>query len=152
MIGPFGSFLYGGYHHKFSDFDIQILLKPKGKVYTEEEEKDLQKRLLARTREVMEQLRQEGFSLHPDKTRVARRNARQSVTGIVVNDHPSVPRPLIRRLRAILHNAKKTGLNAQNRADHPHFESWVRGMIAYIEMANPSQGAKLRQTYEGLSS
>lgn len=93
---------------------------------------------------------EEGFRVHPKKTRVCRQNARQSVTGVVVNQTLGAPRPLVRRLRAILHNAKQTGLDAQNRENHPHFESWVRGMIAYIEMLNPAQGGRLRAAYEAL--
>ena len=42
------------------------------------------------------------------KTRVQRNNMRQSVTGIVVNDKRSIDRRTIRRLRAILHNARRT--------------------------------------------
>jgi hypothetical protein len=62
----------------------------------------------------------------------------------VVNDRLSVSRDTIRAIRAILHNAKSTGLAAQNRNAHPHFESWLTGMIGWIEMVNPQQGGKLR--------
>ena len=72
-----------------------------------------------------------------------RKGGRQTVTGIVVNERPSVPREEWRRLRAILHNAKKTGLAAQNRDGHPHFEAWLRGKIAYVSMVDPDRGAKL---------
>ncbi|WP_206028668.1 reverse transcriptase family protein [Thalassoroseus pseudoceratinae] len=86
----------------------------------------------------------EGFTLNRKKTRVQRPNMRQTVTGVVVNERPGVPRKLVRRLRAILHNAQTTGLAAQNRENHPHFESWVEGMVSYIQMVNPSQGEPLR--------
>ena len=42
--------------------------------------------------------------------RVQRRHQAQTVTGVIVNDKPSVDRDLIRRMRAILHQAKKSGL------------------------------------------
>src|SRR5262249_4135347 len=44
----------------------------------------------------------EGFQVHPDKTRVARKGGRQQVTGLVVNGDgaPRVPRKLRRQLRA----------------------------------------------------
>jgi hypothetical protein len=50
----------------------------------------------------------EGFHLHPDKTRVARSGSRQKVTGLVVNgtQTPRVPRQLKRHLRAAIHNLK----------------------------------------------
>ena len=46
-IGPFGSLMYGGYQHGKSDYDVQVLLKPNGKVYTEKEEEGRQIFLLS---------------------------------------------------------------------------------------------------------
>lgn len=103
--------------------------------------------LLARLRHIA---LDEGFELHPDKTRVLRPNARQTVTGIVVNERLGVPRRTVRRLRAILHNAQRTGLAAQNRDGHPHFEAWLAGMIAYVRMVNPDQAAGLTDAWERL--
>jgi hypothetical protein len=97
--------------------------------------------VLARLRHIVDD---EGFGLNHEKTRVQRRSQQQSVTGVVVNDRLSVSRDTIRAIRAILHNAKSTGLAAQNRNAHPHFESWLTGMIGWIEMVNPQQGGKLR--------
>ena len=77
------------------------------------------------------------------KTRVLRASAAQAVTGIVVNERPGVDRATVRRLRAILHRAKAEGLAAQNRTNHPNFDGWVRGMIAYVSMVNPAQGKPL---------
>ena len=56
--------------------------------------------LLARIRHIAQD---EGFAVNEAKTRVQRPSSRQSVTGIVVNDTMGVPRPLARRIRAILH-------------------------------------------------
>lgn len=98
--------------------------------------------LLARIRHIAQD---EGFAVNEKKTRFLRRNARQSVTGIVVNDRPGVPRRIARRLRAILHRAKSEGLASQNRQKIPHFAAHVGGMIAYIEMINPKQAAPLRE-------
>ena len=97
--------------------------------------------VLSRVRHIVED---EGFELNHAKTRVQRRSQQQSVTGVVVNDRMSVPRQTIRRIRAVLHNAKHTGLDAQNRDGHPHFRDWLVGMIGWIQMVNPEQGEKLR--------
>jgi len=105
--------------------------------------------LLARVRHIADD---EGFAVNERKTRILRPNTAQEVTGIIVNQRPGVPRELVRRLRAILHRARQEGLAAQNRAGHPHFESWVRGMIAYIHMVNPDQARPLRAALEGLGS
>jgi RNA-directed DNA polymerase len=91
--------------------------------------------LLARVRHICDD---EGFKLNPKKTRVQRPESRQSVTGLVVNVAPAVPRDVIRRIRAILHRAKTEGLEAQNRENHPNFRGWLEGTIAYIAMVKPN--------------
>src|SRR5262245_938225 len=96
--------------------------------------------LLARVRHIAQE---EGFAVNAKKTRVKRTNARQTVTGLVVNAKPGVPRELVRRLRAILHRAKTEGLEAQNRQQLPNFRAWLTGMIAYVAMVRPETGAKL---------
>jgi retron-type reverse transcriptase len=103
--------------------------------------------LLARIRHIAND---EGFAVNEKKTRVLRRSAAQSVTGIIVNDKPGVGRDLVRRLRAILHRAKTEGLAAQNRHNLPHFQAWVRGMIAYIHMVDTDRARSLRQALEGV--
>jgi retron-type reverse transcriptase len=90
----------------------------------------------------------EGFTEHDDKTRVMRRGRRQEVTGVVVNTRPTLARDEVRRLRAILHNAAKTGLEAQNREKIPNFEAHLRGRVAYLAMIDKGRGEKLRAALE----
>lgn len=97
--------------------------------------------LIARVRHIAGD---EGFAVNAKKTRVLRPESRQTVTGLVVNVTPAVPRRVVRRLRAILHRAKSEGLAAQNRDGHPNFRGWVEGMIAYVAMAKPEVGRALR--------
>lgn len=101
--------------------------------------------LLAKVRHVAEE---EGFAINGKKTRVQKPESRQTVTGLVVNAAPAVPRDVVRRLRAILHRAKTEGLAAQNRERHANFSGWVEGMIAYIAMVKPAEGEKLWAAYE----
>ncbi len=103
--------------------------------------------LLARVRHIVGE---EGFELNAKKGRVQRAAGRQTVTGVVVNERPGVPREEVRRLRAILHAAKKTGLDAQNREGRPHFEAYVRGKIAYVTMVDRARGDKLRDALDAL--
>lgn len=103
--------------------------------------------LLARVRHIAAD---EGFAVNEKKTRVLRQNTSQRVTGIVVNRRTGAPRPMVRRIRAILHRARREGLAAQNREHRPHFEAWLRGMIAYIAMVNPDQARRLKAAYEAL--
>jgi RNA-directed DNA polymerase len=102
-------------------------------------------RLLTGLRHIVDD---ENFTVNEKKTRVQRPKTRQTVTGIVVNKTPNVPRDTVRRLRAILHRAKSEGLAAQNRENHPYFEGWVRGMIAYVTMVNPERGRELLGDFE----
>ena len=103
--------------------------------------------LLARIRHIAQE---EGFTLNAKKTRVQRAARRQEVTGVVVNAKPSLPREELRRLRAILHGAKTTGLVAQNREGVPDFEAWLRGKIAYVSMIDTEKGARLRAELDTL--
>lgn len=103
--------------------------------------------ILARLRHIAQE---ENFTVNEAKTRVQRQNAQQTVTGIVVNKRPNIPRETLRRLRAILHRAKTEGLAAQNRENHPHFDAWVGGMIAYVQMVNPERGRKLKAEFDAL--
>ncbi|MGL5094899.1 MAG: reverse transcriptase family protein, partial [Planctomycetia bacterium] len=80
----------------------------------------------------------EGFVENADKTRVMRNGVRQEVTGIVVNDRPTLPREERRRLRAVLHNAAKHGLESQNKSGRSDFASYLTGKVAYASMVDPS--------------
>lgn len=82
----------------------------------------------------------EGFTVHPDKTHVARTGARQQVTGLVVNGEgaPRVPRRTRRQLRAALHNAEHgKALRAGDSLDTLH------GLASYVHMSSPDEGRAL---------
>ena len=104
--------------------------------------------LLAKVRHIAQE---EGFAVNEKKTRVMRRSAAQLVTGVVVNDKPSISRDELRRLRAILHRAKSEGLEAQNREERPNFRAWLTGKIAFVSMVRPDVGAKLKAALDALS-
>jgi retron-type reverse transcriptase len=104
--------------------------------------------LLARIRHIVQE---EGFTVNEAKTRVLKTSASMHVTGLVVNERIGVRRREVRKLRAILHNAAKHGLASQNRDDHPHFESQLRGRIAFVEMVNPGQARDLVEAFQNLT-
>ena len=93
---------------------------------------------------------QEGFTVHPTKTRVMRKSKRQEVTGVIVNERTTIARKEIRQLRAILHNARRQGLAAQNRDDLPNFLGHLRGRIAFVSMIDPRRGGQLKSALEEL--
>lgn len=105
--------------------------------------------LLAKVRHVAQE---EGFTVNEKKTRVMRRSRAMEVTGVVVNDKPSVDRDEVRRLRAILHRAKTEGLDKQNRQEIPHFRAWLQGKIAFVSMVKPDAGAKLQAAFDAVTS
>jgi hypothetical protein len=96
--------------------------------------------LLARARRCVEA---EGFDENEDKTRVMRKGRCQEVTGVVVNAKPSVDRKEVKRLRAILHNCAKHGMQSQNRDKHPDFAAHLSGKVAWVKMVDPKKGARL---------
>jgi hypothetical protein len=103
--------------------------------------------LFARIRHIVDA---EGFRINHKKSRVLRQSAAQLVTGLVVNAKPSIPRKDIRRLRAILHCARREGLEAQNRDGRANFRAWLQGKIAYVKMVRPEVGEKLEAQLRGL--
>jgi hypothetical protein len=84
----------------------------------------------------------EGFAVNKAKTSIKRRSARQIVTGVVVNDGLSSPREIRRKMRAILHQARHTGLEAQNREGRSDFRAYLQGLIGYLHDVNPDQAAR----------
>ena len=100
-------------------------------------DRSLAGRMIAAARRI---LSAEGFQENIDKTHVMGQGARQEVTGIVVNHAvPRLPREAKRRLRAMLHNVAKHGLDAANTERHPFFENYLRGWVAYAVMVEPTR-------------
>lgn len=83
-------------------------------------------------------VRAEGFRVHPRKTKVLRPGGRLAVTGLVVNDAPGragarVPRDMLRRLRAALHNRER------GRKGHESIDA-LRGLAAFVFSVEPEKG------------
>ncbi len=93
----------------------------------------------------------EHFAVNRSKTRLYRRSSKQIVTGLVVNDRLGAPRALRRRLRAILHNARRTGLEAQNRQGRANFRAYLAGQIGFVQMANAKQAGRLKEALRVLT-
>lgn len=82
----------------------------------------------------------EGFTLHPDKTRILRKGSSQRVTGLVVNGpgDPRVPRETRRRLRAAIHNTKQGEPLQDDETLHT-----LLGWAAFVYMTDRELGAQL---------
>lgn len=94
---------------------------------------------------------EEGFRLNADKTSRRAAGERQLVTGLVVNAHPNVRRHDYDVLKAIVHNAVRTGGPAQNRKGAPDFRASLAGRIAWLEHVHPAHGARLRAEFERIA-
>lgn len=85
-----------------------------------------------------------GFRVNAAKARVMGRGTRQTVTGVVVNAHPNVPRGEYDTLKAVLHRA---GLDGPAGLD----PAQLLGRIAWVESLNPARGAKLRARFSAVN-
>ena len=88
----------------------------------------------------VEILREEGFTPHPNKTRIMGAGGRQTVTGVVVNRHLNVTRQRFDRLKAVIHACGKPN---DMRLQDPGFRANLLGQMAWVAAVNPRRGAKL---------
>jgi len=102
-------------------------------------------------RAIDEIVKDEGFALNAHKTRIMPRSTRQSVTGIVVNQHINIARPDYDTLKATLTNCARHGATTQNRDGHADYHAHLNGRVTWIETVNPRRGEKLRRIFETIS-
>jgi hypothetical protein len=93
---------------------------------------------------------EEGFSVNHRKTRIMRRGGRQSLAGIIVNNHLSLPRGDLEILEATLTNCARLGPESQNRQGLPDFRAHLEGRIGYVEMINRPKSQRLRTLFEAI--
>ena len=101
-------------------------------------------------RAVDDVVRDEGFRVARDKTRVRRRNERQVVCGVVVNERLNVSRREYDRLKAILHDAARNGAAAANREGVPDLRAHLRGRIAWVASLHGERGRRLQERFEAI--
>lgn len=99
-------------------------------------------KLLARVRYLV---RQEGFKVHPGKTRILRKGRRQEVTGLIVNEALGVDRKTLRKFRATLYQIEKDG---------PVGKTWghsgadlldsIQGYANFVFMVDAEKGRALK--------
>ena len=94
---------------------------------------------------------EEGFNIHPRKTRFMFASQRQFAGGLVLNEKPNLSRREFDRLKAILTNCLRHGWESQNREGHPDFRASLQGRIAWASRANPEKAKKLRELFEAIS-
>lgn len=83
---------------------------------------------------------EEGFTVHPDKTRIMHSGVRQEVTGIVVNKKLSVNRKRLKQFRALLYQIKKDGYEGKQWGEGGLLLPTITGFAHYVKMVNASKG------------
>ncbi|WP_104403205.1 reverse transcriptase family protein [Vibrio penaeicida] len=87
----------------------------------------------------------EGFTLHPDKTRVMRRHQKQEVTGVVVNEKLSIDRKTLKRFRATLKQIELDGPDGKHWGAGELFAS-MEGYANFVAMVDAEKGIPLQKT------
>ena len=105
-------------------------------------------RFMAIAREIVHD---EGFAIHPAKTRWQRTHQRQVLTGLTVNRHLNIDRADYDRLRAQLHEAIHHGPASANRQGHPNFKAHLEGRIGHVQATNIVRARKLWLMFDRIS-
>ncbi|HUA59956.1 MAG TPA: reverse transcriptase family protein [Verrucomicrobiae bacterium] len=90
-------------------------------------------------------LEEEGFAVHHRKTRIMRQSVRQHIAGLVTNQRVNIHRADFDRLKAVLTNCVRHGIDSQNRDGSADFRAHLTGKVAFVEMIHPARGARLRE-------
>jgi RNA-directed DNA polymerase len=87
----------------------------------------------------------EGFTIHPQKTRVLHKSQHQEVTGIVVNQKLNVDKETLKRFRATLFQIEKDGVAGKHWGSRPDLIQSIEGFANFVAMVNPDKGDKLKE-------
>lgn len=101
-------------------------------------------RVATALRQITHVVQEEGFTLHPEKTRILRKGRRQEVTGLVVNDGLSVPRDVLRRFRAVLFQIERDGPAGKNWGRSNHVMLSIEGFANFVSMVDAEKGRELQ--------
>ncbi len=85
----------------------------------------------------------EGFTPHPQKQQVMRASQHQEVTGIVVNQRPTVQRETLKRFRATLFQVEKDGPEGKHWHGNPNVLDALVGYAQFVRMVDADKGLPL---------
>lgn len=93
-------------------------------------------------------LNEEGFKVNKNKTKFLRKNNRQCITGIVVNNPEiGISKKWIKNLRAAIYNANK--LKQSNNLPHEKIYQ-ISGMVSWVKSVNEKKYQNIIKSYEEL--
>ena len=91
---------------------------------------------------------EEGFELNYRKSRTIRSHQRQKITGVIVNQGTNIDRRYYDRLKAILTNCIRYGVESQNIDRHDNLQTHLLGSIMFVNSLNKNRGQKLLSLYQ----
>ncbi len=83
----------------------------------------------------------ENFVLHPEKLRVMKRNARQEVTGVVVNEKANISKNSLKRFRSLLYQIEKDGIEGKFWTKGGNVLAQIDGYANFIFQIDSEKGA-----------
>ena len=98
---------------------------------------------------VGEIVKDEGFVLHPKKTKVMRNGSKKEVTGIVVNEKMNTDRKTLRKFRALLHQIETTGIKGKTWGNGD-IRNTIRGYANFVNQVNPAKGKAYLERVEAI--
>lgn len=87
----------------------------------------------------------EGFTIHPDKTRILRSGRRLEVTGLTVNKKVSVSRKELRKFRATLHQIERDGSEGKSWGNSGNVLAAIQGYANFVSMVDPEKGKPFQE-------
>lgn len=85
-------------------------------------------------------VKEEGFQVHPDKTRIMHQGRRQEVTGLVVNQQLNIERHTLKQFRALLFQIQKDGYAGKSWGKNRNLLASIKSYAHYVRMVNPAKG------------
>ncbi len=104
--------------------------------------------LLSNIRKV---LKDEDFTIHPDKLKIMRKGACKEVTGIIVNDKPAIKAKELDKFRALIYQIEKEGsLEGKHWNGAPNLLAAIQGYANFVYMVDPTKGEPLKLRVKAL--
>lgn len=96
---------------------------------------------------IMQLIKEEGFNINTRKIKILKRNERQEVTGLVVNNSVKVKKEVKREIRKAIYYCKKYGvyshLKYTGNETRSFYKEYLYGKANFILMIEPEMGRKL---------
>jgi len=87
--------------------------------------------------------KEEGFILHPNKTKIMKKGSSHEVTGVVVNEKLSINAKELKRFRALLYQIDQSGLEGKSwNGKSENLMASIWGYANFIKMVDAKKGEK----------